>query len=143
MISDDLKVDLKKAIIDLIPYAEANPITRELMMVKQPWNVTPPPERQAKVPPYIIMLTIDLMTGFRCPMFSISAPFRPWQRTLHTEEEEDIQGIIKEVFPQTRLLEMKTLITGSTAYKLFCIPDTVPEDSYEKIKKLFGKEDHE
>jgi hypothetical protein len=125
-----LKVEFKRGIAALLPYAQEHKQKRTAMPLK-----APRPEHRYEFPPYFMIFTIEVFPGADCPMVSVSAPMRP-VKMLTAPEKDTVKEAFSEIFPDYRLMTPRAILPGSTAFKVVAFPPGAPAELLDVYRAL-------
>lgn len=125
-----LKMEFKRGIDSILPYSRKHKVSRTSGKI-------PPldPQQVYEFPPYKLILTVEVFPGVDCPMVSVSAPRRPVQ-FLNDQEKADLREAFGEIFPDHQVFRLKTLLAGSTAFKMVAVPPAAPLELLDSYKSI-------
>lgn len=130
MKSELLKVEFKRGIDSIRPYANKHKVSRNYGEIKPL-----APELVYEFPPYKLIFTIEVFPGVDCPMVSVSAPRRPIQ-FLDAREKADLREAFGDIFPEHQVFLLKSLLAGSTAFKMVAVPPAAPLELLDSYKSI-------
>ena len=124
------KLEFKRGIDSILPYANKHKVSRT-------WGKVPPlaPEQVYEFPPYKLIFTVEVFPGVDCPMVSVSAPRRPIQ-FLTDREKADLREAFGEIFPEHQVFLLKSVLAGSTAFKMVGVPPGAPLELLDSYKSI-------
>lgn len=112
------KIDLKRGIESLLPWAKQHAQQRRHFTTAKPENIY-------SFPPYHLIFTIEVDFGGQYLMASVSAPHRPI-KILDREERRSAIESIQEMFPDYDVFPVRNLLPVSAAFKLVGFPPGSP-----------------
>lgn len=123
------KIDFKRAVEALLPWALAHKMPRSLPLMPVG------PDSKFDFPPFFMIFTIEIENGTEFPMVSVSAPLRP-TKILDQAEREATKEAFKEIFPGYEVMAIRNFTAFSAAFKLVALPVDSPSKLRERYQEL-------
>lgn len=139
------KVEVGRGIATLMPYAKAHKMKPKNHIDEFQKYKKPAPERHYDFPPYHLILTIEALgpehglsgATIDCPLMSVSAPMRP-VKVLNDEEKEVVREIFMGWFPDHNIMDTRSFVRGTAAFKVMAIPKEAPTEVEDVLKVVLG-----
>ena len=124
------KINVRKALASLLPYAREHKLTVESLMKEVQEHGTLKAERNYIFLPYRVALTINLRDGKDFPLFSASAWTGNGSRPLDEDEKKEIISAMEEAFPDHKITVIEGGFLGNPPpFKVCGVPKSLAEAS--------------